>query len=518
MTDLHLGCPGRDVWWQVQEEFMDSIHQAVSRIGHPDLILLTGSLTFTGSAAEYELVDQFLDWLMEILRETGSETDPLIIPVPGNHDMQRPGGTAAFPYLVLDQIDHGSDNMHVADLQRELWDHKDASFITPLFSNYLNWLRRRIAPQFEEASSSIHLSYFPGDLSASIDLDDAFPLLVVGLNSAWVQYRAGDFEQKLHISARQFQAALLSQEEASPLEVFRRHPCSLLLMHHSPSWLSPPARRIFLGSIYPPGRFTICLYGHLHSSRSEGVSASGGGARHYFQTPSLFGLMHYGAAREKRKIGYSWGAINALGEVRVWPLSRVLRGDGAATFVHDFSFHEDAAGVLIRAADKQLPKSTELAEKRRPRKLRLFYSYAHEDENFRDQLEKHLTFLVRLKLIEPWHDRKISPGTEWNREISDYLKSADIILLLVSIDFINSEYCWGVEVDLALKRHKAGDAVVIPIILRDCIWQDTPFGILQALPRDGRPVAGASWYSEDQAFTDVARGVRQIVMDWFERE
>ncbi|SRR6266436_2206735 len=94
-------------------------------------------------------------------------------------------------------------------------------------------------------------------------------------------------------------------------------------------------------------------------------------------------------------------------------------------------------------------------------------------------------------------------------EINIHLNSAQIILLLVSPDFLASEYCYGDEVERAMKRHEAGEAIVIPIILRPVEWEDTPFSKLQPLPTDGRPAT--RWRNLDEAFLDIERGIRKAI-------
>jgi hypothetical protein len=115
--------------------------------------------------------------------------------------------------------------------------------------------------------------------------------------------------------------------------------------------------------------------------------------------------------------------------------------------------------------------------------ISLFYSYSHKDEDLRLKLETHLAALRRGGLIAEWHDRKLEPGDAWKDEIDRHLTSADIVLLLVSSDFIASDYCWGEEMTKALARHARGEARVIPVILRACRWQSTPLARLQAVPK-----------------------------------
>lgn len=148
--------------------------------------------------------------------------------------------------------------------------------------------------------------------------------------------------------------------------------------------------------------------------------------------------------------------------------------------------------------------------------LNLFISYAHSDESFKNDLLKHLEPLRRLNLIESWHDRKLRAGEEWDKVISSNLKSADVILLLVSIDFINSRYCYDVEMETALDRHEEKRATVIPVILRPCLWQQTPFAKLQALPTGGQAVS--VWRDRDEAMVDIVDGIRRIAEDRLEMQ
>jgi hypothetical protein len=120
------------------------------------------------------------------------------------------------------------------------------------------------------------------------------------------------------------------------------------------------------------------------------------------------------------------------------------------------------------------------------RPIEVFYSYSHKDEGLRDELETHLSILRRRGVISNWHDRRISGGLEWADQISEHLNKADLILLLVSADFLASDYCYDKEVLRAMARHQLREARVIPVILRDCDWDFTSFSKLQALPRDGR--------------------------------
>ncbi len=138
--------------------------------------------------------------------------------------------------------------------------------------------------------------------------------------------------------------------------------------------------------------------------------------------------------------------------------------------------------------------------------LKVFISYSPADESLKNELVNHLTTSIRQGIISTWDAREIPPGGEWDRQINENLNTGDIILLLVSSDFIRSEYCWSVEVTRAIERHEAKEACVIPIILRSVDWDDAPFAQLQPLPKNAPPVR--SWNNQDDAFKNVAQGIR----------
>jgi internalin A len=197
---------------------------------------------------------------------------------------------------------------------------------------------------------------------------------------------------------------------------------------------------------------------------------------------------------------------------------RVMEAEGEAELklVHD--------GKIVKAKITELLEGVEEAPARRREPLReaaareavrVAFSYAREDEELRDQLETHLKLLNRQAIITTWHDRKIVPGDKWAGVIDDNFKRADLILLLVSADFAASDYCIETEMNLALERDAKGEAKVVPVILRACEWESAPFSKLQALPKDGMPVT--SWPNRDEAWSDVARGIKKVVEEFRSR-
>ncbi|RAJ92923.1 toll/interleukin-1 receptor domain-containing protein [Aliidiomarina maris] len=141
--------------------------------------------------------------------------------------------------------------------------------------------------------------------------------------------------------------------------------------------------------------------------------------------------------------------------------------------------------------------------------VEIFFSYAHEDEQLMDEVRRQMIVYEREGHLLKWHDRMIPPGEQWKETIDDRLRNAKIILLFLSPHFIASKYCYEIEGQEALKRNTSGEAFVIPVILRPCAWQASPYGELQALPTDGKPIS--TWDNIDIASLEVAESVFEKV-------
>ena len=145
--------------------------------------------------------------------------------------------------------------------------------------------------------------------------------------------------------------------------------------------------------------------------------------------------------------------------------------------------------------------------------IKVFYSYSHKDESFAKDLDKYLVVLKRKKIIETWYDRRIDAGQEWKNKITEELNQAQIILLLISIDFLNSEYCINIELAQAKDKYELGEAVIVPIILKKIPnIEYTPFSRYQFLPKDGKPVD--HWKNRNDAWVNIAEGITKICHDF----
>src|ERR1043166_1912842 len=141
----------------------------------------------------------------------------------------------------------------------------------------------------------------------------------------------------------------------------------------------------------------------------------------------------------------------------------------------------------------------------------IFLSYAHEDEDLMHRVRQQLVIYDRQKKIVKWWDRKITPGASLHHEINEHLQQADIILLFISPSFFDSDYCYDVEMQQALRQHEEQRSVVIPVIVRPCEWASSPLGSLLALPTDGRPLP--KWPNRDEGAKNVADGVMRAVAE-----
>jgi internalin A len=186
------------------------------------------------------------------------------------------------------------------------------------------------------------------------------------------------------------------------------------------------------------------------------------------------------------------------------------------------TFPEFVAGEFVQISVAELLNGVDLDRPQRrhgaarlpgdgPRPVKLFITYSHRDEVHREVLGSHLKVLQSVGLLDVWHDRRIDPGDDWKGEIDQAIEDADVVVALVSADFLASDYCNDVELPRALERHAAGLCRVVPVIVRDAQWNLTRLGALQALPKDGKPVT--TWANRDSGWRDVGEGLERVIRD-----
>lgn len=363
--------PGSELWAEVLRGFFADLDEQLDATGlRPDLVLVTGDLAYSGAAKQYDDLDaDVLRPLLAHLRSRGC--DAVLLAVPGNHDVQRPAGASKRGYRLLREYDTLDDqDEDLRELRAELWQERNAAFLSPLFTNYMAWAERSMLPGLAERTlpsglriEGLHRSHLPGDLSVVV-ARDGLRLLLVGLNSSWIQFDGGDFKGRLHVPLEQLHAAL-SPDEHAALRRFDEVDASLLLMHHPRDWLSPAAARTFDGYVYPARdeRFSAFMFGHMHEARSETSAGNGGAMRYFYQSPSLFGLEHYGRTQARLDVGYTLGALYEDEEIRLW----VRRLGQHGRFDVDPELHRqpDGALVLRSGRPRTIPRITLLPDEQR---------------------------------------------------------------------------------------------------------------------------------------------------------
>jgi hypothetical protein len=357
LTDLHQGMEAqRSLMPGVRKQLSDDLKRLSDVAGPWDLVLFTGDLTQTGAASEFDALTVTLERLWEQLASIGSR--PVLLAVPGNHDLRRPP-----PSPMGWALRHWHEEQGV---QQEFWRDRDNDFrrqIDTVFSTYTAWWStwNRAHEPPPDISMTIRHGALPGDFSASIE-KEGLRVGVVGLNSAFFQLTADDYKSKLHVDPRQFHA-VCGDDGPAWIET---HQYNLLLTHHPPEWLHPESRSLFLSEIAHPEWFDAHLYGHMHEPTAEFRQIAGAPAVRRLQGASLFGLETWGDGRQSRIHGYSAGRIaleNGAGRLSVWPRNAIVVQSGYRKLVadqtfdldRDEAFHSPLQGRPSRIRTKSIP-------------------------------------------------------------------------------------------------------------------------------------------------------------------
>lgn len=304
LTDFHLGMSlNTDLWPNIEAAFFDDL-DAVLKGTDLDLVLFTGDLVQKGDAFEYQQLEQWLQKLWEKFSEL--KLQPLLLAVPGNHDLVRPPEGASAAVALR-------DSWNEEEVQKEFRKNTDSEYrklVERAFDNYSAWRRTTQIPKPEQFVQGL----LPGDFSASIKKDQ-YSLAVIGLNSAFRHLGDKNTENNLSLDIRQLNAVC---DGDSP-KWCKQHDICLLMTHHPVSWLSKEARDHFEAEIHnPPERFAVHLFGHMHKNSLTAIGKGGGSLRRHLQGASLFGLEDF----HKRTHGYSVGELiieNGTATIRFKP-------------------------------------------------------------------------------------------------------------------------------------------------------------------------------------------------------
>lgn len=332
LTDLHQGMTAQS--WMLPE-VQSELHRDLRDLhehgcGPWDAVLFTGDLTQRGSSAEFDALDRTLNELAEALDGFGSR--PVLLAVPGNHDLQRPGKVKDPAVRTLVKW------RECPDIHEEFWTDADSPYrkvVHSVFAEYTEWWSR--ANHGFGRPVELRQGILPGDFSAVIEKDGE-RLGVVGLNSAFLQLAPEITAGQLALHTSQFHAVC----EGDGPEWAAGCDAALLMTHHSPEWLDERSRDDHLfANIAVPGRFAAHLFGHMHDASTTAIRAAGGAARRFWQGASLFGLETWGDGTTRRAHGYAAGRIElgkTEGKLRIWP-RRAERTQGKVwQLVNDTSF------------------------------------------------------------------------------------------------------------------------------------------------------------------------------------
>lgn len=326
LSDLHVGQKSQWMWPNFKTIFLDDLRRQSDIAGPIDLVIFSGDLTQTGGQDEYNALTNELSNLWEMWDKLGQK--PLLFTVPGNHDLQRPAGNDA----RMKMLTRWSSEPEVV---KEFWDSKENQYIKLVrsaFANYVKW-HGEIATQGIPMASVQH-GLLPGDVSASLAVN-GISVGLIGLNTSFLQLSESQFHEKLVVDLRQLNA--ITGED--PPQWCKKHDINFLVTHHPASWLCPEALQEFRTEIYPAGRFTAHLFGHMHDAQLLTEYRNGDSGKKSFQSSSLFGLEYYGDGAKERIHGYSLGQIKFDdGETtwKLWPRKgRVPRSGGARKIIPD---------------------------------------------------------------------------------------------------------------------------------------------------------------------------------------
>ena len=334
LSDFHQGAEAQSqswLWPSAKESFLEDLENQVEARGGIDLVFFTGDLTQSAQPEQFLRLTETLTEIFEALKKLGSS--PVLLPVPGNHDLLRPRAGDERDILC-------SWVQQPVQIQNRFWQEPDGRYrklVRDAFASYQIWLADWFKRHPPPKNLTLKEGLLTGDFSASFVKQDEgkgeISLLLVGLNSAFLQLSEGDYKAKLEVHPRQFQAVL-------PVGWKKQHDAALLLTHHPPGWLHSEALEWYRGEIANPDLIAAHMFGHMHEPTYHGVSEGGAAARYAVQAASLFSNEPMGPSGPRTRIhGYSVGELSLSGEkegqIRVWPRLAVKRSSGVYEFDSD---------------------------------------------------------------------------------------------------------------------------------------------------------------------------------------
>ncbi len=311
LSDLHCGQAAQKwLWPTLDDEFFGDLCHMHERTGPWHVIMFTGDLVFSGLPDQFAELNKILMRLKNLIEEKQGSS-PVLVTVPGNHDLARPNQAQA----AVAALRHWHSDERI---RKAFWDDTGSEYVSVIksaFSAYTDW--QATAP-FGRPSDLIS-GILPGDFSATVPVED-IRLGIVGLNSSFLQLSGEDYQGKLHMDLQQFNYVCRCDHGSW----FQERDFSLLLTHHPSEWLGEESKKAFRGGIYKTNRFAAHFFGHQHEPSTTGISEGGSADRLFFQAPSLFGLEQIGQAFDKGRPVFGYTVIQISdeaerGSLLIWP-------------------------------------------------------------------------------------------------------------------------------------------------------------------------------------------------------
>jgi tetratricopeptide (TPR) repeat protein len=320
MADQHT------LWPNVEEIVLQDLKKLHSVVGPWDAVFFTGDLTQQGSPTEFAALERLLQKLWGKFNEWGF--NPQLLAVPGNHDLVRPDDESDLALITL------LNNWDLEVVQKQFWQNPDSAqrrLVSAVFEPFRKWWAETSIPKPDNVAAGL----LPGDCSATFSVN-GLKVGVAGLNSAYLQLAGGDFARRLHVDVRQVQAVCNGHIS----EWAKAHDACFLLTHHPSEWLTVNSEHQFLSEIhFPPERFVVHLFGHMHENRLTSVAQGGASERRKWQGSSLFGLELWGNEQKtKREHGYSLGELRSTDDslhLRFWPRKALEKPGGGRKIERD---------------------------------------------------------------------------------------------------------------------------------------------------------------------------------------
>ncbi|MGV8998242.1 MAG: metallophosphoesterase [Parvibaculaceae bacterium] len=320
ISDIHMGAEGQKrLWPRFEVVLLEDLEKLLRKTPRIEVVILSGDLVQKGDCEEYEMLDGLLDRILGKIRQSGSS--PRLITVPGNHDLVRPGGHSVGA-VALAQYWKNSD------VREQFWEPSGdeyRSIVSEAFENYTRWRERSISRGIH--MEPIRRGKLPGDASYLVETSSG-RTGIIALNSAWLQFGAGDYENELHVDVNQ----LLEVTNGKPDDWVNENDVNLLVTHHPSTWLHRESFTNWSNEIDPSGRFDSHVFGHMHEPLTSTIAYGGGATKRSVQAASLFGMETFGTERKKRIHGYSVSKIHITEverQLTSWPRRLIeLSGGG----------------------------------------------------------------------------------------------------------------------------------------------------------------------------------------------